>query len=192
MGSFNLMTPSSEVRCSSSNTLFHVQEKLHLPSSSLKFYGFHNQNYCKLSSLDIEASRKPKHVTFCLQGKSDLVESPHPKGKIVVGERFVRTLLIDNYDSYTYNVYQELAVINGVPPVVIHNNEWKWEYICRLLYEENAFDNIVLSPGPGTPTSPSDIGICLRILRECKDVPILGICLGHQVVTCHTLSCELK
>ncbi|XP_031504188.1 aminodeoxychorismate synthase, chloroplastic isoform X2 [Nymphaea colorata] len=114
--------------------------------------------------------------------KSDLVESPHPKGKIVVGERCVRTLLIDNYDSYTYNVYQELAVINGVPPVVIHNNEWNWEYICHLLYEEKAFDNIVLSPGPGTPTSPSDIGICLRILRECKDVPILGICLGHQAL----------
>ncbi|CAN6458463.1 unnamed protein product [Victoria cruziana] len=182
MGSLNLMTPSSGVRYGAPNTLLPVQEKLYLPSSSLKFYGFHYQNYFKLSSLNFEASKKPKHVTFCLQRKSDLVELPHQKGKVLVGERFVRTLLIDNYDSYTYNVYQELAVINGVPPVVVHNNEWTWEYICHLLYEENAFDNIVLSPGPGTPTSPSDIGICLQILRECKDVPILGICLGHQAL----------
>ncbi|GFP82826.1 aminodeoxychorismate synthase chloroplastic [Phtheirospermum japonicum] len=95
---------------------------------------------------------------------------------------FVRTLLIDNYDSYTYNIYQELSVINGLPPVVIRNDEWSWEDVCYYLYEEKAFDNIVISPGPGSPTCPSDIGICLRLLLECSDIPILGVCLGHQAL----------
>ncbi|KAI3470453.1 hypothetical protein Pfo_027116 [Paulownia fortunei] len=95
---------------------------------------------------------------------------------------FVRTLLIDNYDSYTYNIYQELSVINGLPPVVIHNDEWSWEDVCHYLYEEKAFDNIVISPGPGSPTCAADIGICLRLLLECRDIPILGVCLGHQAL----------
>ncbi|KAL2549504.1 Aminodeoxychorismate synthase [Forsythia ovata] len=95
---------------------------------------------------------------------------------------FVRTLLIDNYDSYTYNIYQELSIINGLPPVVIRNDEWSWEEIYHQLYVEKAFDNIVISPGPGSPTCPADIGICLRLLLECIDIPILGVCLGHQAL----------
>ncbi|TKY51577.1 Aminodeoxychorismate synthase [Spatholobus suberectus] len=95
---------------------------------------------------------------------------------------FVRTLLIDNYDSYTYNIYQELSIINGVPPVVIQNDDWTWEELCHYLYDENAFDNIVISPGPGSPACPQDIGICLQLLLKCWDIPILGVCLGHQAL----------
>lgn len=95
---------------------------------------------------------------------------------------FVRTLLIDNYDSYTYNIFQELSIINGMPPVVIRNDEWTWKEVYHYLYKERAFDNIVISPGPGSPTCPSDIGICLRLLLECIDIPILGVCLGHQAL----------
>ncbi|XP_022742476.1 aminodeoxychorismate synthase, chloroplastic-like isoform X2 [Durio zibethinus] len=95
---------------------------------------------------------------------------------------FVRTLLIDNYDSYTYNIYQELSVINGLPPVVVRNDEWTWNDIFHFLYEEGAFDNIVISPGPGSPTCPEDIGVCLQLLLECWDIPILGVCLGHQAL----------
>ncbi|KAJ6828851.1 aminodeoxychorismate synthase, chloroplastic [Iris pallida] len=97
------------------------------------------------------------------------------------GEGLVRTLLVDNYDSYTYNIYQELSVVNGVPPVVVHNDKWTLEDVLYYLYEEKAFDNIVISPGPGSPANPRDIGICLQILLECPDIPILGVCLGHQV-----------
>ncbi|XP_020578441.1 probable aminodeoxychorismate synthase, chloroplastic isoform X2 [Phalaenopsis equestris] len=97
-------------------------------------------------------------------------------------KELVRTLLIDNYDSYTYNIYQELAVVNGVPPVVIRNDEWTWEHIHYYLYKENDFDNIVISPGPGSPTCPTDIGVCLQVLTQCKDIPILGVCLGHQAL----------
>ncbi|KAH0695139.1 hypothetical protein KY290_023389 [Solanum tuberosum] len=69
-----------------------------------------------------------------------------------------------------------------VPPVVIRNDEWTWKEVYHYLYEERAFDNIVISPGPGSPTCPSDIGICLRLLLECIDIPILGVCLGHQAL----------
>ncbi|KAL0740891.1 hypothetical protein Bca4012_082404 [Brassica carinata] len=100
---------------------------------------------------------------------------------------FVRTLLIDNYDSYTFNIYQALNTINGVPPVVVQNDEWSWEEAYHYLCEDAAFDNIVISPGPGSPMCPSDIGttplpICLRLLLECRDIPILGVCLGHQAL----------
>lgn len=94
----------------------------------------------------------------------------------------VRTLLIDNYDSYTYNIFQLLAVVNGVAPTVVKNDQLTWEYLHHILYEEHAFDNIVISPGPGSPTCAADIGICMRILYECKDIPILGVCLGHQAL----------
>ncbi|XP_073274671.1 aminodeoxychorismate synthase, chloroplastic-like isoform X1 [Primulina huaijiensis] len=94
----------------------------------------------------------------------------------------IRTLLIDNYDSYTYNIFQELSIINGLSPVVIHNDEWSWEELHHFLYEKMAFDNIVISPGPGSPSCAADIGICLRLLLECSDIPILGVCLGHQAL----------
>nr|XP_027086941.1 aminodeoxychorismate synthase, chloroplastic isoform X2 [Coffea arabica] len=68
------------------------------------------------------------------------------------------------------------------PPVVIRNDEWSWEDAYRVLYQEKAFHNIVISPGPGTPTCSADIGICLRVLLECRDIPILGVCLGHQAL----------
>ncbi|OEL24674.1 putative aminodeoxychorismate synthase, chloroplastic [Dichanthelium oligosanthes] len=102
----------------------------------------------------------------------------------------VRTLLIDNYDSYTYNIFQELSVVNGVPPVVVRNDEWTWRDVFNRVYKDRAFDNIVISPGPGSPACPGDIGVCLRILLECGDIPILGVCLGHQVVRYHSLVIE--
>ncbi|XP_066370768.1 probable aminodeoxychorismate synthase, chloroplastic isoform X1 [Miscanthus floridulus] len=94
----------------------------------------------------------------------------------------VRTLLINNYDSYTYNIFQELSVVNGVPPVVVRNDEWTWRDVFNRVYKDRAFDNIVISPGPGSPACPADIGVCLRILLECGDIPILGVCLGHQAL----------
>ncbi|GJN39218.1 hypothetical protein PR202_gb28322 [Eleusine coracana subsp. coracana] len=69
-----------------------------------------------------------------------------------------------------------------VPPVVVRNDEWTWQDVLNRVYKERAFDNIVISPGPGSPACPSDIGICLRILSECGDIPILGVCLGHQAL----------
>ncbi len=84
------------------------------------------------------------------------------------------TLLIDNYDSYTYNVFHLLAAVSGEEPIVVHNDMVSWKALSRW-----DFDAIVLSPGPGRPERWHDFGVCSDILR-CSEVPVLGICLGHQ------------
>lgn len=84
------------------------------------------------------------------------------------------TLLIDNYDSFTYNLYQLIGSI--APKVkVIRNDEMTVAQIKAL-----APTHIVLSPGPGTPT---DAGICIQVVKELgSQIPILGVCLGHQAI----------
>ncbi|MBP0016995.1 MAG: aminodeoxychorismate synthase component I [Cyanobacteria bacterium SBLK] len=86
----------------------------------------------------------------------------------------MKTLIIDNYDSYTFNLYQLIATINGEFPLVIANDRLNWKELERL-----QFDNVVISPGPGHPAKQRDFGICDRLLRELEK-PILGVCLGHQ------------
>ncbi|KAG1659328.1 hypothetical protein FOA52_010376 [Chlamydomonas sp. UWO 241] len=93
----------------------------------------------------------------------------------------VRTLLIDNYDSYTYNLHNILAEVNGVEPLVVTNDALNLDGI-RELIKEHRIDNIVISPGPGTPARGADIGVCIDVLRELSHVPILGVCLGHQAL----------
>jgi para-aminobenzoate synthetase len=84
------------------------------------------------------------------------------------------TLLVDNYDSYTYNVFHILAAVSGEEPIVIQNDTVSWAALSRW-----DFDAIVISPGPGHPDRWHDFGVCSDILRW-SEVPILGICLGHQ------------
>ncbi len=83
-------------------------------------------------------------------------------------------LLIDNYDSFTYNVYQAVANL-GHPLQVVRNDQISLEEISAA-----DFDAIIISPGPGTP---DDAGISKQvILNFAGKLPILGICLGHQVI----------
>jgi para-aminobenzoate synthetase len=84
------------------------------------------------------------------------------------------TLLIDNYDSYTYNVFHLLAAASGEEPIVIQNDLVSWRALSRW-----DFDAIVLSPGPGRPDRWHDFGVCSDILRS-SEAPVLGVCLGHQ------------
>jgi para-aminobenzoate synthetase len=84
------------------------------------------------------------------------------------------TLLIDNYDSFAYNLFQLLAEVNGVEPIVVRNDGASWEELARL-----EFDNVVLSPGPGRPERERDFGVCAAAIRRCEK-PLLGVCLGHQ------------
>jgi para-aminobenzoate synthetase len=86
----------------------------------------------------------------------------------------VSTLLIDNYDSYTYNVFHLLAAVSGNEPIVVRNDVVSWKALSRW-----DFDAIVLSPGPGRPERWHDFGVCADILRF-SEIPVLGVCLGHQ------------
>jgi anthranilate synthase/aminodeoxychorismate synthase-like glutamine amidotransferase len=82
-------------------------------------------------------------------------------------------LVIDNYDSFTYNLVQYLGEMDG-PPVVYRNDSITAEDAAEL-----SPDGIVISPGPG---SPDDAGISVDLIRRCSTVPILGVCLGHQSI----------
>ncbi len=86
----------------------------------------------------------------------------------------MRTLLVDNHDSYTYNVFHLLAGVSGEEPIVVDNDAVSWRALSRW-----DFDAIVLSPGPGSPQRWHDFCVCNDILRY-SEIPVLGICLGHQ------------
>ena len=86
----------------------------------------------------------------------------------------MRTLLVDNHDSYTYNVFHLLAGVSGEEPIVVDNDAVSWRALSRW-----DFDAIVLSPGPGSPGRWHDFCVCNDILRY-SEIPVLGICLGHQ------------
>ncbi|MFC3987146.1 aminodeoxychorismate synthase component I [Actinoplanes siamensis] len=86
----------------------------------------------------------------------------------------MRTLLIDNYDSFSYNLAHYLGEVTGSEPTVIRNDEPGWR-----AGHLDGFDNVVISPGPGTPGVPADFGICRDVIATGR-IPLLGVCLGHQ------------
>ena len=86
----------------------------------------------------------------------------------------MKTLLIDNYDSFTYNLYHYLQSLK-CNVEVIRNDKITAKEIIRKNYKK-----IVISPGPG---NPNQAGNCLKIVKDLsKKIPILGVCLGHQVI----------
>lgn len=83
-----------------------------------------------------------------------------------------RILVVDNYDSFVFNLVQYLAQL-GAEVTVKRNDE-------VTTAEALDYDGVLLSPGPGTP---EDAGVCIDIVKECAGkVPILGVCLGHQAI----------
>jgi para-aminobenzoate synthetase component II len=88
------------------------------------------------------------------------------------GRVSARILVVDNYDSFVFNLVQYLGQL-GADVVVRRNDEVAPD-------EGRGFDGVLLSPGPGTP---ADAGVCLAMVRELAGaVPILGVCLGHQAI----------
>ncbi|MEE0853868.1 anthranilate synthase component II [Eubacterium ventriosum] len=84
-------------------------------------------------------------------------------------------LLIDNYDSFSYNLVQLIGELTNGNIKVVRNDEITIDEIRKLNPE-----SIILSPGPG---KPEDAGICEDVVRQLKDeYPILGVCLGHQSI----------
>ena len=87
----------------------------------------------------------------------------------------IKTLILDNYDSFTYNLYQYCAELGG-NPVVYYNDAITVKAIERLRPT-----HIIISPGPGTPLKKKDFGICGGVIKQyAATLPILGVCLGHQ------------
>ncbi len=85
------------------------------------------------------------------------------------------TLLIDNYDSFTYNLYQYLAELGAA--IVVHRNDQVTAEACEALAPER----VVISPGPGRP---SGAGVSTEVVRRFAGVvPVLGVCLGHQCIS---------
>ena len=89
----------------------------------------------------------------------------------------MRLLLIDNYDSYTYNLYQLLAQVCGPQVTVLVNDD---DQLTTL--DPGAFDALVISPGPGRPQHATDLGWCYDVLSSHPQLPVLGVCLGHQAL----------
>ena len=86
----------------------------------------------------------------------------------------MKILLIDNYDSFTFNLYHYLSSLNTKVDVVRNDKITSKDIINRR------YNKIVISPGPG---NPNQSGNCLDILKNLhKDIPFLGVCLGHQII----------
>ena len=86
----------------------------------------------------------------------------------------MKILLIDNYDSFTYNLYHYLSALK-CKVAVYRNDKIKIDKI-----KKNKYQKIVISPGPG---NPNQAGSCIKIVKNFyKTIPILGVCLGHQII----------
>lgn len=87
----------------------------------------------------------------------------------------MKFLIIDNYDSFVYNIAQYLGELE-VDCDVIRNDKITLEQI-----KQNNYDAIIISPGPGTPTDRKYFGVCSDVIKDMgSTTPILGVCLGHQ------------
>ena len=86
----------------------------------------------------------------------------------------MKILLIDNYDSFTFNLYHYLSSLNTKVDVVRNDKITSKDIVNKR------YNKIVISPGPG---NPNQSGNCLEILKNLhKDIPFLGVCLGHQII----------
>lgn len=87
----------------------------------------------------------------------------------------MKFLIIDNYDSFVYNIAQYLGEL-GVDCNVIRNDK-----ITINEIKQKKYDGIVISPGPGTPDDRKYFGVCSDVIKDLgSSTPILGVCLGHQ------------
>ncbi|HXW48508.1 MAG TPA: chorismate-binding protein, partial [Xanthobacteraceae bacterium] len=87
----------------------------------------------------------------------------------------MRCLIIDNYDSFTWNLADYVARVFGTEPLVVRNDQYTWREIISL----ESFGCVLISPGPGTVTNPNDVHVSKDALEQ-NEIPVLGVCLGHQ------------
>ena len=89
----------------------------------------------------------------------------------------MKIVILDNYDSFTYNLYQLVGELAG-PPEVFRNDEISVEKLASL-----DPDRVIVSPGPGDVGNPDYFGVCHDVIMQLgPKIPLLGVCLGHQVI----------
>ena len=106
----------------------------------------------------------------------------------------MKVLIIDNYDSFTFNLYQLTGEVlheefsNEINDIIVKRND----EVSLSEIKKNNFDKIIISPGPGSPVDDSYFGICREVIKELgnENIPILGICLGMQGIV-HVLGGEI-
>jgi len=105
--------------------------------------------------VNISSAMEPKNSTRVSSSPNPLSSKPKLDLKL---------LLIDNYDSYTYNLYQYLAEICQEKPIVIKNNDYDvYKKLMKNKKDGMTIDAIIISPGPGNPTNPTDVGVCKEV-----------------------------
>jgi anthranilate synthase component 2 len=100
-----------------------------------------------------------------------------------------RILLVDNYDSFVYNLKALCESFEGISMTVMRNDD---PFIELLI--QDRFDGLIISPGPGSPDDVHYFGQCMRAIREVapvKRLPIFGVCLGFQGIA-HAFGCTLR
>lgn len=93
----------------------------------------------------------------------------------------LRVLIVDNHDSFTHNLAAYLHEITGRRPSVVPHDAWDTSDATDVAARLAGFDAVVISPGPGTPSNPDDLGLSAQVI-ELYDGPVLGVCLGHQAM----------
>ena len=86
----------------------------------------------------------------------------------------MKIIIIDNYDSFTYNLFQYIAVLAKSAPLVFYNDKLSLHHLPQLRP-----DALIISSGAGNPLNKHDFGLCSEIIMNAQ-IPLLGICLGHQ------------
>jgi anthranilate synthase/aminodeoxychorismate synthase-like glutamine amidotransferase len=87
-----------------------------------------------------------------------------------------RVVILDNYDSFAFNLYQAVGELIGTAPIVLRNDEIPFAEVAELNPT-----HVIVSPGPGDPRRPEYFGVCREAIAELGTrVPVLGVCLGHQ------------
>ena len=87
----------------------------------------------------------------------------------------MNVLIVDNRDSFTFNLVQLVAKVAGTEPLVLRNDHADWPSVVA----DRGADAVLISPGPGSPDKARDFGTCRELILQTK-VPLLGVCLGHQ------------
>src|SRR5699024_10553199 len=88
----------------------------------------------------------------------------------------MRILLVDNHGPYTINICRLIATVVGSTPTILTNDDKHWDHI-----DTNTFDALIISPGPGHPQNPHDLGHTLNLLNH-THLPVLGLGLGHLTI----------